>query len=1033
MRAALRYRRAQALVVAVLSALVTMCLVIAPLYTRALEQAMVGTALREAPAERSGLRLVSTSTTDRNLAVPSDDLTALVPPTIRGLFGTPIAATSLEVRQMPLLGQPGGRLQARDGQCAHVRFTAGACPVAAFEIAISADQAREYGLALGQSMELGEFDEVVSLPEAAPHATMRVVGVYEPVDGAYWFGDRLTGQAAKGLGYDTMLTAPASFTASVPMPGGGSGSWFQPRYAVDLPLAPDRVSVDDIQGMGATVARLAEFPMGVENAGSHIAATVRVHSGLPVIADEMSVGRSQAAITVPLLMAQLGLLLAAVLWLVLVAAADQRRGEAAVARLRGRGARGARRLLLTETLPPVLAGVPIGAALAVGAVSAARHTLLAFGSVWRPPLEVPWPALAAVAIAVAGMLGLAVVSVQRVCREPVAALIRSVPPRPLGIRLGVLEGMLVAGAGAVFLALVTGSVRGPVGLVAPTLLALAVGVVASRVLPSLLAVSGRRLLRSGRPAAGAALLSASRRGTTRWLVPVVTVALCITVVTTDALAVGARNRAGRAAAEVGAPTVLVLDSVDLATVAAAVRTIDPEGAHLTPVVTIGPSETGRPTTVGVVPDAFRRIALWPGVDAGALPWDRLTAPSAAPLVITGTQVTYHVTATGFRTVGALRQAAPTALAIGLRVVRGDGQVEVISWGLLPEGGIDADQTVPLDCAHGCRVSGLGIIAPPSTAPVAGAVTLRGLAVDGVPVDLGGASAWRDVSTSDSAASAVVRPDGLTLSYSNGPTDRIFLDHASVPAVVSALTTAAARPSAEGATFAGAFVNGTPLLLRSAGSVAFVPGAPASSSVVNLDNVLAQGWTGRGSATLTAYLDSDDPATLARVRERLDGQGIAVLDMRHPADVAASFERSAAAWSLQLALAVGLLSLLVAGVGIVVLASTSWRARSRDYAGLRMAGSSARGVGRIAQLETAPVVIVSGLLGAAIGLWAAPAAIGMVPLFTTPPPTFPIDLTTAWGLCLMAGLVGLVALTLVGVLTSRQVAARSELARLRETT
>ena len=100
-------------------------------------------------------------------------------------------------------------------------------------------------------------------------------------------------------------------------------------------------------------------------------------------------------------------------------------------------------------------------------------------------------AYAAALAALAGMVGLVLLSVQRVCREPVAALIRSVPPRPLGIRLGVLEGMLVAGAGAVFLALVTGSVRGPVGLVAPTLLALAVGVVASRVLPSLLAVGGR--------------------------------------------------------------------------------------------------------------------------------------------------------------------------------------------------------------------------------------------------------------------------------------------------------------------------------------------------------------------------------------------------------------------------------------------------------------------------------------------------------------------------------------------------------------
>ena len=183
----------------------------------------------------------------------------------------------------------------------------------------------------------------------------------------------------------------------------------------------------------------------------------------------------------------------------------------------------------------------------------------------------------------------------------------------------------------------------------------------------------------------------------------------------------------------------------------------------------------------------------------------------------------------------------------------------------------------------------------------------------------------------------------------------------------------------------------------------------------------------------AYLDSADPATVARVQQDLAAHGIAVLGVRHPEQLAQTYARSAAAWSLQLALAVGVLSLLVAGVGIIVLASTSWRARSRDYAGLRMAGATARGVGLVAHLETAPVVVASAVLGAVIGLWAAPPAIGMVPLFTTPPPTFPIDLTTAWGLCLLSGLAGLVVLTVVGAVMSRRVAARSELARLRETT
>jgi hypothetical protein len=87
---------------------------------------------------------------------------------------------------------------------------------------------------------------------------------------------------------------------------------------------------------------------------------------------------------------------------------------------------------------------------------------------------------------------------------------------------------------------------------------------------------------------------------------------------------------------------------------------------------------------------------------------------------------------------------------------------------------------------------------------------------------------------------------------------------------------------------------------------------------------------------------------------------------------------------------------------------------------------------MAQLETGPVIVVSALLGAAVGLWAAPAAIGMVPLFTTPPPTFPVDLHTAWLPALVSGAVGVVALTVVGLVTSRGVARRASLQRLRET-
>lgn len=1035
MLGALRYRRAQAVVVVVLSALVTACLVLAPLYTRALEQSTVTTLLRAATPTESGIRLASFSSAEPGIALDPDDLAELIPSGIRARYGTAIAATSVGVRRMPLGPEPGGVLLARDNACAHVTFLEGQCPSAAGEIAVSADQARVYEHAIGTAVFVGEFDGAVSLPTASPRTTLHVVGIYEQVDGSYWFGERLTGQASARLGFDTMLTPLTTLTERVTAVDGQLTTWFERHYALDLPLLTDTVGVDQIGPLGATVADLVRYPMGVERSGTHVADTVTARSGLPAIAEQVRVGSAQAGITVPLLMAQASLLLVAVLWLVLVAAADQRRSEVAVARLRGRGSRGARRILLAETLPPIILGAPLGAALAAGAVSAARHTLLPS----QPPFEVPVGAVVALAAALALMLTLAVVSVRRVCREPVAALLRTVPPRRGSVRLGVLEAMLVAAAAAAFVALVTGSVGGAVGQIAPTLLALAVGVIAARVLSAVLAAGGRRLLLAGRSTSGAALLTASRRGTTRWLVPVVTIALCIVVVSADSLAVGARNWSDRAGAEVGAATVLTLDSADLSAVAAAVRAVDPTGEHVTPVALLQPAAEGGTTTVGVVPGAFRRIALWPGIDIAALPWDRLTAPTAPPLVATGSRISYHVTAPALTVVGPAIRPAPTSLALALRVVRADGSVESVPLGTIPATGIDADQDVAVGCSEGCRISGIGVLGPPGAAGVSGTVAVSELAVDGRPFDLGGAGSWHAPAPVDpggtpsggATVSGSFAPGSTTLTYDTNGADKAFLAHASRPEVVVALTTPTSTPSATAATFGGSYVDGSSLLLTSAGGVPFVPGGPAAASIVNLDNLLAQGWRGRGSATLTAYLDTADPDAIARVTTALQANGIHVVATRHAAAVATAYGETAAAWSLKLALAVGVLAILVAGVGIVVLASTARRARSRDYAALALVGQRPRSLALLAQLETVPVIVASALLGAAVGWWAAPVAVSMMPLFPAASATFPLDLRTAVAPALVAGLGGLVALTLVGVATSHAAARRADLQQLRE--
>ena len=74
-------------------------------------------------------------------------------------------------------------------------------------------------------------------------------------------------------------------------------------------------------------------------------------------------------------MAPMAVLTVFVLWLVLAAATEQRRGEVAVARLRGRGPAGAVGLLLIELLPVLLVGVVPGAAAALLGGALARALL----------------------------------------------------------------------------------------------------------------------------------------------------------------------------------------------------------------------------------------------------------------------------------------------------------------------------------------------------------------------------------------------------------------------------------------------------------------------------------------------------------------------------------------------------------------------------------------------------------------------------------------------------------------------------------
>ncbi len=320
-----------------LAALLVASVAVAPLYFRAMQQSATRVVLEQAPVVSRGVQLAQSPDDDGIRPVPAqqpeqvatnlpEDLRTLLEPPVLGLSSS--AATDVGNGR-----EPHGELLWRSDQCAHVEFDEGGCPAAADEIAVSGADAENFGLDLGTTVE-------ATGPGGVP-SRLVVVGVYTQVPSDYWFGQALTGRSgtvitnglAAELQHDAWLTARESF--------GGGGEPFPATVSkADFVLDPADVGVEDLHALGAGIEGLATR---IPEPGVPV---VTVDSQLPSLDEDVQEQIDQSRVTVPLLIAQLGLLAVVVLWLVLAAVTEQRRTEVAVARLRGRGRSGARRLLL---------------------------------------------------------------------------------------------------------------------------------------------------------------------------------------------------------------------------------------------------------------------------------------------------------------------------------------------------------------------------------------------------------------------------------------------------------------------------------------------------------------------------------------------------------------------------------------------------------------------------------------------------------------------------------------------------------------
>jgi putative ABC transport system permease protein len=1039
--AAIRYRRAQALTLLLLSALITACAVFAPMYERALEQSLLRDGLTRQSAVATSIVAESVQT-DR---VPPE------PAVVRGTFPTALvpfydAGSELWSGRVNLVGVAGRpstvQLVGPQDTCRALEITAGRCPANPYEIAVSSAEAKVQGWGLGTQLNPQEVLVAGFQPIPFPRPFV-VTGFFRQLDDpAHWQGFSLEGRAGQTTAFGTQdtplmdgwVTPPSTFATG----------WRAGRVDVVWLLQRDRVTLDGLEAVPPAVEQMRQVGVGKVPA-------VVVRTSVSDLVAGVTEGQRQARIIVPLLVGQLAVLAVVVLGLVAAAAVEQRRPELALGRLRGRGPAGAARMVMLELGTVVAAGVPVGFLLALLMGEVARRFWLAEGV----PFELPLATfVAAVLSLVVALLAVAVVS-RPTLREPISTLLRRIPPRRAGWAVGVVDAAVVALAGAGLVTLLSGNLSGPLALATPTLLALALGLVLAHVLIPLADGTARRFTARGRVVGGLTAVQVARRPAVRRIMAIITVATALTVFATDALVVGARNRADRARVETGAEAVITTTATDITALRKAVTAADPTGTLATPVVAISQGNASAMTTLAVVPDQFSRIAELPR-DPGSFTWSAIAAGSSAPeILLTGRAFSVTITdSTLVLDESRVPSASPTTRPPGVPIgLPGAGGASLVAY-LAPVGqgpftvnmgDVPVSPTGPVTlnhdvaCASGCRLVGLSLAPPLGFKGVLrGTFRLSAVTMDGsAPAPLGGAAGWVSSGEPDAPAEQL-RPyaratdagDPTYLGLAVQTTaDDVKVTARGSTAAIPALVSGSLPNGSPGPAFQAAGLDGITVDYTRAAQVPYAPGGGIDQAIVNLD-VLA------GKATQIAALGQAqvwvaNADSVPAVTTALTNAGVAVRSVALRLERERLFDSSASAWGLRLALVVGLLALLIAALVLVLVAVTSWRSRSRDYAALRMAGVGTPALRRVGLAEQWTVVIVSVLVGAVSGLLGAQLAMPIIPFFTTPSAVLPIDARPAALPVAVAVVAALVLLLTVGAIVGVRLVGRSTLSRVRD--
>ncbi len=820
--------------------------------------------------------------------------------------------------------------------CAHLEIL-GRCPSRPDEFLILAFDLDRNLLKIGDRVDLGDY------------GVKKIVGTYRIPDSEadYWFDP--------------------SRMASIPRLESATGG--QPYKPA--PLVTDLSAFDDVEdGWEVQVDRLLRVPPDTTLAGATRTAAfatkerdanVATDSGL-LVGDSINdlrtvlkdVRAQQVTARASIAPAVLSLVLVALALLMrlLMAAADLRLPELALASLRGLGRRRMWLLGMSEPLALILLATPVGLVFGLGL----GLTLVKLWLVPGLPLPVPWTALAALVLVVLMTVAVAVVAVGLVLRASLSEQLTGVRRPKAASRVAIIvQLVIVALAGAVLASKLSTSRPGrpdATDLILPVLLAVVGGLAATRVTSWLAGVWTRA--RSGGALSGyVAARALSRRSEGTLVILPVAAAIAVSVFGFGVYDSASSWRASVAATSAPADQIWT-STLTMNQTVALTRKIDPDGRYLmagTRLSTLGPTY--------VVLDTARldRVSRWspqwtPGLSAADVA-KRLSLPQQPPR-IDGRTIAVTVD----------NRTKSDQLYLRVRLDVDADRPHFSFLGPYPQGTHTRTRSTPF-CFQVCELDGITFGKAAALPEVLnGRVSVTSIAVDGESRPELLDADW--VATPGSTGEPSVR------SVSSGPTSiDVNLATGSVAAIpqLSAGGVPERMPVGRGvkATL-GAFGGGAGEATSTAefparavlqtGSTPFLGPQGVLVDYTTLTDNRQIGWQ---NVPVYVLARNDTPPQMARA---LRDNGIALTDTF--AQVRYTLDQGAYALALRLYAVAALLVLLMALAGLAVSTAVQLPARRRDAASLRVVGVPRRSVMAAVLRELAIVLGGTAIAGLAAG-------------------------------------------------------------------